>query len=707
MKPTRHDPLRISTGIAVKVIRAVTFAVALISTPSDATGHFLWKKDTYEYNSSGVESVTLAQPVLVDLDSDGDKDLVIGQDEGPLAYYENTGTPARPRWIEDSEMFHREHCEVSRSAPAFADLDGDGDMDLAAGEFNGRIKGYRNTGSPSRPSWEPDSTLFADIRVGSFTSAPSFCDLDGDGDADLIVGERDEFLSFYENTGTQYIPEWTFRPEMFDTLYFGYFTVPSLADIDADSDYDLLVGNRSGDLRYFYRNTGTVHLPKWRFEPDVFADIRVDWMSAPCLSDLDIDGDADLVIGDEDGKLYCYFNTGSPSVPEYTFDVSIFDGIDAGFYSMPAPGDLDGDGDGDLLIGHSDTTLLYYVRQSSDPPVWIPDPLTFSEIITSGMSAPHLHDADNDSDLDLILGDASGGLHYYENTGGSQYPFWERRESPVERIDVGSHSAPSAGDIDGDGDPDLLIGELDGNLNLALNTGSISSPRWSIVDTCYQQIEITAFRSTPFLADFDRDGDLDLAVGMNVGMGYDIAAYENRGTPEHASFVFNPHVFETLSIGLYTAPVLFDSDRDGDLDLSCGEYSGNITYFENTEFHHAALPAPDGTAGGSETAHVPKKKTADSLTLSVSPNPSNSHFTIRMDVSGNDHATGAAQASLRIYDTRGAAVARIWKGTVTTGGYHWRWNGRNGRGERLPSGVYMVRLSWGELCREQRIMLLN
>ncbi|NYT26823.1 MAG: VCBS repeat-containing protein [Candidatus Thiodubiliella endoseptemdiera] len=261
----------------------------------------------------------------------------------------------------------------SYSTPNLADIDGDGDLDLVVGENDGTLKYYQNTGTTSNPAYEAktgDSNPFNGIDVG-YSSKPTLADIDGDGDLDLVVGENDGTLKYYQNTGTTSNPAYeakTGGSNPFNGIDVGLYSKPTLADIDGDGDLDLVVGESNGTLKY-YQNTGTTSNPAYEAktgDDNPFNGIDAGYSSSPILVDIDGDGDLDLVVGEFHGTLKYYQNTGTTSNPAYevkTGDSNPFNGIDVVYYSTPVLADIDGDGDLDLVVGGQSGKLKYYYNQ--------------------------------------------------------------------------------------------------------------------------------------------------------------------------------------------------------------------------------------------------------------------------------------------------------------------------------------------------------
>ncbi|MGF1498211.1 MAG: LamG-like jellyroll fold domain-containing protein, partial [Elainellaceae cyanobacterium] len=239
--------------------------------------------------------------------------------------------------------------------------------------------------------------------------------------------------------------------------------------------------------------------------------------SKVAFADLDQDDDLDAIIGTPTGLRY-YENTGSTSLPVLESKT----GIHAPFSSSdvagtsPTLGDLNGDGKVDLVVGTETGDLVYYVNTSSLGKLRFQrsselgnsihkDP--FSGINGGSNASPFLVDFDGDTDLDLIVG-SENALRYYENTGSKvSATFAERPESAISKIEIGQNVSPFVVDWDRDGDLDLLLGQADGSVRLfSAEDSGYTSPEQII-----QLANGTA--ASPTFADLDDDGDLDAFVG--------------------------------------------------------------------------------------------------------------------------------------------------------------------------------------------------
>jgi hypothetical protein len=265
-----------------------------------------------------------------------------------------------------------------RSNPTFADLDGDGDLDTLVGDYGGALRYFRNTGTALAPVFAEQSggdNPFDGVDAGP-QSAPAFADLDGDGDQDALVGKVQGTLRYFRNTGTALAPvfvEQTGGDNPFDGVDVGDTSAPAFADLDGDGDLDALVGNFAGPLKYFL-NTGTALAAVFVEQTgglNPFEGVNVGGWSVPAFADLERDGDLDTLVGNYGGTLKYFLNTGTALAPvfvEQTGAANPFDGVDVEANSAPAFADLDGDGDLDAVVGETNGTLKYF-QGASVPPV--------------------------------------------------------------------------------------------------------------------------------------------------------------------------------------------------------------------------------------------------------------------------------------------------------------------------------------------------
>lgn len=426
-----------------------------------------------------------AAPRLVDIDHDGDLDLFVGEDHGNIRFSRNVGSPHEPQFEFVELVYDSIKVRGLNVTPEFGDVDRDGDLDLVIGFYESfvpdseRVVFYRNNGTADAPAWDLEDGLLPSIHVRR-VPVPQLADVDGDADLDFFVGGEDHFL-FYENVTLQTEPEFVLRTINFIAIDVNYSASPAFADIDADGDLDMFIGEDNGFL-VFYRNEGTSVEPDWHFVTNRLINARTGTQIDPTFADIDHDGDQDLFIGTFSAGIQFYENIGSP----YEFNFRLVSGQYAGlrniFLTVPNIIDIDGDGDLDLLAGGDSPgyfpSRIWFYRNDGTitSPIWIFVTDHFGNIdLDIDEAKPCFADIDEDSDFDIISGTDRGTLEFYENVGDANNPLWRVGSLAFLNLSVGSDSKPTFADIDSDGDPDLFVGDFWGGLlffrNLVVSDG--------------------------------------------------------------------------------------------------------------------------------------------------------------------------------------------------------------------------------------------
>ncbi|CAN5741167.1 VCBS repeat-containing protein [soil metagenome] len=541
------------------------------------------------------------RPQFIDIDGDGDLDLFVQERSNELMFFENTGTPSAPSFEWRTDRYR--DLEIGEWY-RFVDMDGDRIPDMIAEAPYSHIRLYANVGTASAPRFELRADTLRDSRgdpiFADRQNIANAADIDCDGLMDLFLGRVDGTITRYEETpataGTG-IPRFEFVTDRFEGIEivaaFGSMHGANsmyFADHDGDGDLDLFWGDFFEAGVLLIRNHGTCPNPNLRGEPEPLrtADgetILTSGYNVPVVVDINDSGRQDLFIGIIGGA----FNPNRTAADNFHFyeltergferrSTRYIDGIDVGSESMITFGDIDGDGDLDMLVGNKldPATLQYgrlYVFENTGSPTAPEFMLADTvDLAASYHYAPALADLDDDGLLDMLVGTWNDGVLWFRNAGTAQQPDWVQDTTLSIQLPRGSNTTPALVDIDGDGDLDLFIGEADGTINFYRNEGSASRPRFVLEAENYAGIDVGR-RSIPTFVDFDGNDIFDMVIGREQGGA---VYYRNEGTRAEPRFVIDESM--TLPLPPLAAPAFVDIDGDGVLELFSGNLSGGIVY---------------------------------------------------------------------------------------------------------------------------------
>ena len=450
---------------------------------SSTEANFVHITDSLEY----IDLNGLSHLDFVDIDSDNDLDMFIGDYQGNIAFYENIGTAEIFDFEEVTQNFSG--IDIGDIADqCFIDIDADGDYDLFVGDEDGYMHYYRNDGDSVNWDYALISDNFMGIDVGVYAS-PEFADLDGDGDFELFIGkdgnsgDRLGNIYYYENLGNPGVFQFEYRTKNFLIIDMGTLpTIPNLVDIDNDGLLDLFCGLHN--KVYYFKNTGTLESPSFELIDETFQDISVAGVH-PWFVDIDGDGDYDLLCGESvipgPPNIRLYINRGTPEEPDiFLYNEDFITNPDFHVNAHPGCADIDADGDYDLFVTSDNENFYFYQNDGSS--TW-PD---FNLITDAwqGISFPPyaaywrgfcFEDIDEDDDLDLLMlnvyAEDYDNLRFYRNEGTIYSPNMVFETNVFLPDYVILHPSPSLVDIDNDHDLDLFCGDLDGGIQFFRNWG--------------------------------------------------------------------------------------------------------------------------------------------------------------------------------------------------------------------------------------------
>jgi hypothetical protein len=656
-----------------------------------------WLKVDSIFAVSGVTVQNFSAPEFADLNNDGNPDLIVGNIADAADFFWNNSHDFPTTFTKDASVLVNVYgggqTNTNSDYPTLIDLDGDDDLDLVIGGYHG-LRYYENIGTISSPEFMAVDTIFTDVnlQIGS-DPQPAFIDIDDDGDLDLFVGIGESLLGgpepgitmAFRNTGTANVPVFTLDNTLVTGIPdIGLNSYPTFVDLDNDQDYDLVFGRDLQTLVY-YRNTGTKQSPVWTQNTTLFSGVETTtYWKNPTFSDLDYDGDYDLIYGTDGGALYVYRNVGTATTPSFQLYPDYFKIIKlSGNGATVSLADFDGDGDNDLLSGMWNGKF-YYFRNDGTPakPVFNPVTTSFSNLTVSSYSSPVFVDIDKDGDYDIVSGALNGQVYLFVNNNGTFTP----NTTMFGSIDVGWSSIPSFADLDGDDDLDLLVGaETGSETKYYTNDGSNV---FTVNSTTFTGVTFPSY-GRPVLADIDNDGDYDLIIGDAWGT---VKYYRNDGDVRTPMWVRYDALFTGIEVDQNPYPGFADLDDDGRRDMIIGEYNGNFTYFKN-------LFAPITNIEDENILTSP----TEFVLYQNYPNPFNPSTKIRFTIpSVTLSGVEGSRVQLKIFDILGSEVATLVNEEKPAGTYEVDFNA-----SKLSSGVYIYTLRVDGVSYSKNMILLR
>lgn len=429
-----------------------------------------------------VDVYGLPSPSLADFRGVGKLDLICGEFLDGFTYFENVGTRSVPRYAEGRRLtaggkpLRMDLCMIT---PVAVDFNTDGHVDLVVGDEDGRVAFLENTGAvvDGMPQFLPPRYFrqFAgDLKFGAL-SAPVSVDWDGDGLDDLVAGNSAGHVGFIKNLGGN-PPRWAapvyltaggkvIREQAGENgsiqgpneAKWGYTNV-SVADWDGDGLHDVITNGIWGRVSW-YRNIGTRtrpvlgaaqplevawggarQKPAWNWWEPQGDELVTQWRTTPLVTDWNRDGLPDLVTLDPEGYLALYERRRFPDgrlelqPPQRVFwaeGESVFDSHG---------------------LAKSKTSGLLRLNDADQANPGRGGRRTFC-----------FHDWDGDGTLDLVV-NSHPGVNWFRGLGRNAAGLWTfRHEGPLSAQILAGHSTtPTMVDWDKDGVHDLLVAAEDG-----------------------------------------------------------------------------------------------------------------------------------------------------------------------------------------------------------------------------------------------------
>lgn len=502
-----------------------------------------------------IYSMSIDMLAIEDLDNDGDMDIISNTESSTgMYYYKSLQVENGNCGVADFICANRCFGKVSEAPESFSLFIGD--------QFNCSL----NVVDPRSANRHTGGTI-------------AMIDLDGNGIKDIVLGDVTEY-----NMAAIYLADTPQGPDSAVAVAYNFpqgppidlylFPAAYYVDVTNDGVSDLLAAPNAifgvEDLQgvRMYVNQGTQTNPDWSFQSMSFLQnqmVDVGHGSHPVPYDVDADGDMDIVLSaryfdrqllTNRSKLHLLLND-TTAEGQQIFRWSNFDWLNLSQQNWQniytALGDLDGDGDWDMVVGELNGNLFKMVNTGNSISPVFGSPQIISDVngtvIDLGQSAtPQLVDMNEDGLLDIVAGEKSGNVNYYKNIGSVQSPVW----SLVTETLAGAEATSYLG-LDGFSVPFVLKDNNDvWNLYLGNETGTINHYQFepgtvglgTLVNESFLDIR-EGDRSSIGWADFTGDGTMDLVMGQSGGgmslyTGDDVVIAVEEGVSSSWSIYPNP-----------------------------------------------------------------------------------------------------------------------------------------------------------------------
>ena len=488
-------------------------------------------------------------------------------------------------------------------------------------------------------------------------SSPVIADTDGNLIGEVYAGAENGSLYGYMIAG---IPQPGFPFSTGDNIR----SSPAVGDVDGDGNNEIVFGSYDGKL-YILSTNGSQELGYTQSGYIV---------GSPALVDLDGDSDLEIVFTTQSGNsgmVYAIHHDGN-TVDGFPVD------LDEKMMVGAAAGDLEGDGSNDIVVCTWDDNI-YAIDNTGA----IKDGFPFTS--TRRFNAPPtLVDLDGDGDLEIVAGNDSGLLHVLHHDG-----------TEMTSYDVGDdiRGGISVADLNDDGSYELLFAGYDDMIHVWNPMDGVELDGWP-VDMEYNSL------TEPVTADLDNDGDLEVVAAMKSGMVYVF---------HHDATLFNN--FPTnLSGNIESSPAIGDLDGDGDYEIAFGTTSGLQVFDIKTDMGnrhswklHRGNLERSGLYDITLTSIDPKTDIIPDK-FYVSPNyPNPFNPSTQIDI----YTVQKSDLTVNIFDATGRLVNTLIDENLEAGSYSIKWQGKDRKGQSMPTGVYFIQVESGVEISTQKMVLIK